>query len=67
MDICICDAIREKGSTIQKLEFTRRAIEEIKAALNAFKDSFSIIHILQNNVDKKFLIALHERSIQKLI
>ena len=29
--------------------------------------TFSIIHILQNNVDKQFLIAPHERSVQKLI
>ena len=37
------------------------------AAPNTFKDSFSIIHILQNNVDKKFVIAPHERSVKKLI
>ena len=41
--------------------------EEIAAALSALKDSFSIIHNLQNNVGKKFLIAPHERSDQKLI
>ena len=41
--------------------------KDIKAAPDAFKDSFSIIHILQNNVDKKFLIAPDERSVQKLI
>ena len=52
---------------IQKWKFTRRAIEEIKTAPNAFKDFFSIIQILQNDVDKKFLIAPHERSVQKLI
>ena len=65
--IYICDAIREKGPTIQNWKFTRRAIEEIAAALNAFKDFFSIIHLSQNNVDKTFLIAAHERSIEKLI
>ena len=63
----ICVANREKGSMIQKWKFTRRAIEERVAAPNAFKDSFSIIYILQNNVNKKFLIALHKRSVQKLI
>ena len=50
---------------IQKWKFTRRAMEEIKAALNAFKDSFSIIYILQYNLNKTFLIATHERSVQK--
>ena len=65
--IYICDAIREKGHTIQTWKFTRRAIEQIKVALNAFKDSFLMIHILQNNVDKKFLFAPHGRSVQKLI
>ena len=29
--------------------------------------SFSIIHILQNNVDKKILISPYEKSVQKLI
>ena len=62
--LIICDAIREKRPTIQKWKFRRRAIEEIAAALNAFKDSFSIIQI---NVDNKFLIVAHETSIQKLI
>ena len=62
----ICDAIREKGPTIQEWKFIRRAIEEIETAPNAFKDSFSIIHILQNNVDKKILIAPYERSVHKL-
>ena len=41
----LCDAIREKGPTIQKWKFTRRTIKETAAALNAFKDFFSIIHI----------------------
>ena len=36
----VCDAIREKGPTIQKRKFTRRAIEETAAPLNAFKDFF---------------------------
>ena len=62
-----CDVIREKGPTIQKWKFTRRTIKEIKTTPNAFKDSFSIIHILQNNVDEKFPIAHHERSIHKLM
>ena len=61
------DAIRNKGPTIQKSKFTRRAIEKIVAAPNAFKDCFLIIDILQNNVNTKFLIALHARSVQKLI
>ena len=42
----ICDVIRENGPTMQKWKFTQRGIEEIAAALNTFKDSFSIIHIL---------------------
>ena len=47
-----------KGPTIQKWKFTRRAIKEIKIAPNTFKDSFSIIHILQNDVDKKIWLHL---------
>ena len=55
----ICDAIWEKGSTIQVWKSTRWAIEEIAAAPNVFIDSFPITHILQNSVDKKFLIGPH--------
>ena len=62
----ICDAIWEKGPTIEKWKFIRRVIEEIAAAPNAFQDSFSVIYILQNNLDK-ILIAPHERSVQKVV
>ena len=34
---------------------------------NLHGERLKIIHILQNNVDKKCLIAPHEKSVQKLI
>ena len=52
---------------IEKRKFTQQAMEDIKSALNTFKDFFSIIHILHNNVDKQCLIAPHDKSAQKLI
>ena len=42
-------------------------LKKSKPAPNALEDCFSIIHILQKNVDKKFLISPHERPVQKLI
>ena len=54
--------LRSKSENLHGERLKNRA-----AAPNAFKESFSIIYILQNNVDKKCLFAPHEILVQKLI
>ena len=49
---------------MQKWKFTQRGIEEIPEHVQRL---FFYNSYLAYNVDKQFLIALHERSVQKLI
>ena len=53
-----------KGTYDLKVKVYAASDWQTADALNAFKDFFSIIQISQNNVDKKFLIAPHERSVE---
>ena len=55
--------MRERGPTIEKGKFTRLAIEEIKTRCEHVQKLFFKIYILQNYVDKKFLIEPHKRSV----
>ena len=55
---------RDLGSKTENLH--GEWLKNRAAALNTFKDSFLIIDILWNNVDKKFVISPHERSVQKI-